>query len=141
MTNAGEQLLNYLLKPPTFLLVEDNESDQFMFTSCLNAFEHNLVLADSGRKAIEIVKQQTFDAIFLDLKLGDISGVNVLKVAEVIQPSTPIIVITGYPDCKEAERIMQSGTLHVIEKPATLPILRSLFKDFKIRVTEIQHKL
>lgn len=131
---AANEIINSLLKAPTFMVVEDNLNDLELFLGCLKFFDVEIVVSTTGFNAIEFARNRIFDAIFLDLKLSDMSGLEVVKSVGTIQPKAPIIIITGYPNSVEAAEVMKIGVMHVIEKPATPEVLRGLFDEFKLRV-------
>lgn len=134
VSEFAENLIAAWTKPPTFLLVEDEINHRDLFLYCLREFECSTVTAMDGREAIGYMKNAKFDMIFMNLKLPTISGVDVMRLAKSLQPSVPIVVITGYsngPDVKEA---LQLGVLSIMEKPIDSTNFRHLFDTFKIRI-------
>lgn len=132
--SSSENLIALLTKPPTFLVVEDDENYRQLFLHCLAEFDCNVIPAVDGKEALGVLKTMKLDLIFLNLKLPGISGVEVMRIAKQLQPKVPIIVITGYfnePDAKEA---MRMGVLSIMEKPIDATNFNSLFDTFKIRV-------
>lgn len=80
--------------------------------------------AGSGKEGIELLETQKPDLLLLDMKLPDISGLEILKISKEISPSTKVIVNTGYVDqfiIDEAERLGRDAFL---QKPFNLLFLK-----------------
>ncbi len=76
--------------------------------------------ADTGKDGIDMVAKVMPDVILIDMKLPDMSGLNVVKACKATSPATKIIVNTGYVDqnvIDEAERIGRDAFL---QKPFNL---------------------
>lgn len=76
--------------------------------------------ADSGKDGIKLIKEFQPDVLILDIKLPDISGLDVLKICKSSSPATKVIVVTGYVDqgiIDEAERLGRDAFL---QKPFDL---------------------
>lgn len=133
-SSISENWIAFLTKPPTFLVVEDDDNYRELFLHCLSEFDCHVVAAQDGKQALGILKTMKLDLIFMNLKLPGISGIEVMRFAKQLHPKVPIIVITGYfnePDAKEA---LQMGVVSVMEKPIDAASFMGLFDTFKIRV-------
>ncbi len=71
--------------------------------------------ASSGEEAIEIMGRDSFDAVFLDMNLGDMLGTTVAAVARKLQPEASIIFATAYSDY--AVKAFEMGAVDYILKP------------------------
>lgn len=76
-------------------------------------------IADSGKKAISLLKNRSFDLVITDMKLGDISGLEVLKAAKESKNDTIVIVMTAFGTIENAVEAMKQGAFHYILKPFT----------------------
>ena len=107
------------------LLIVDDESG--IVEEVKSFFEeegYEVQSADTGKDGIEAVSNFKPDILLLDMKLPDMSGLNVLKACKVNSPATKIIVNTGYVDqnvIDEAERI---GRDSFLQKPFNLERLK-----------------
>jgi two-component system, NtrC family, response regulator HydG len=100
------------------ILVADDDVDTCTLLSRFlgkNGFlvEH----AHSGKSALGKVSTQTFDLILSDFRLGDMEGLEMLTEIKKINPSIPVIIITGYSDIKTAVNVIKSGAFDYIAKP------------------------
>ncbi len=80
-----------------------------------NGFETEA--AYSGNKGIAKFKDQHFDVVLCDFRLGDKEGREVLKEIKEINPHTVVIIITGYSDIKIAVDVIKHGAFDYITKP------------------------
>lgn len=74
-------------------------------------------VAHSGSKGIAKVKEQLFDVVLCDFRLGDKEGREVLQEIKSLSPSTIVIIITGYSDIKTAVDVIKQGAFDYITKP------------------------
>lgn len=74
-----------------------------------------VVEADSGEAAVECMGGNRFDALFLDINLGDMSGTTVASAARQLQPGVPVIFATAYSE--HAVRAFELGACDYILKP------------------------
>jgi len=78
-------------------------------------FEPTLI--QDGREALKRVGEEKFDLILTDLRIGNISGIDVLKTALSKYPDSAIVVISGYGTIEASVKAMQEGAFDFIEKP------------------------
>ncbi len=101
------------------ILVIDDEIDMLesikKILSQRKDFEQTLI--QDGREALEIVRKKEFDIILTDLRIGNISGIDVLKAALSKFPTATTIVISGYGTIEASVKAMQEGAFDFIEKP------------------------
>ncbi len=73
--------------------------------------------ASSGKKGLEAVKENNFDLVLCDFRLGDMDGKEVLQQIKAIHPQLPVVILTGYSDVKMAVEVMRMGAFDYITKP------------------------
>ncbi len=102
------------------LLVEDNEDVGEFAEILLGELGHEVTRVPSGRKAIDAIGKQRFDAVFTDVVMPGMSGLELAEALRAAHPTLPVILTTGYSD-----EIAQSGTggRPVILKPYRLETL------------------
>ncbi len=81
-------------------------------------------IAENGERGLELIKEDNFQVLLLDLMMPGISGMEVLKSALEIKPELLVIVITGYATIENAVLAMKSGAYDFIPKPFTPDQLR-----------------
>jgi two-component system, NtrC family, response regulator HydG len=73
--------------------------------------------AQAGKKGLEKFKENKFDVVLCDFRLGDIDGRKVLEEVKKIDSQAVVIIITGYSDVKMAVEVMRHGAFDYITKP------------------------
>jgi len=122
------------------LVVDD---DPVVQRSCERILRHDydVQLADCGREGLALLLAQSFDLALIDLKLPDISGMDILRQAPDSFPDVPLIIITGYSTIKGAVDAIKLGAFDYVAKPFTPDELeaaiekavrrRRLLKDYR----------
>ena len=82
-----------------------------------------LIAAENGKKAFNLLKEQSFDLVITDMKMPGMTGMDVLKVVKEISPRTLVIVVTAFGTIENAVEAMQSGAFHYLIKPFSLESL------------------
>jgi len=109
------------------LIVDDEEEIVAFMSRFLKRLEIDSVLAISGQEALEKYNQDKFDCVFLDVHLGDISGIEVLKKIKEINPNEKVVIITGSMGFDNHQKVLEYGAIDYIQKPIDL-------SDFKKKV-------
>ncbi len=73
--------------------------------------------AKSGEEAIDLLFNHPFDLVVTDLRLGGISGIEVLKRAKELFPDTEVVVMTAYGTIEGAVEAIKSGAYDYLTKP------------------------
>ncbi|MGC8719208.1 MAG: sigma-54-dependent transcriptional regulator [Thermodesulforhabdaceae bacterium] len=87
---------------------------------------HEVILADNGRLALKLLETESFDVVVTDLKMEDVSGIDVLKRVKEVSPTTEVIVVTGYASVETAVEAMKMGAFYYLSKPIQINDLRTL---------------
>lgn len=80
------------------LIVDDEEIFLVATQRELEAAGHDVKIALSGKKAIEIAKSGKFDIVYTDLVMPEMNGVELCKEIKKISPKTEVILISGHPN-------------------------------------------
>jgi DNA-binding NtrC family response regulator len=76
-----------------------------------------VVEADSGEKAIQLLEQFAFDVVITDLRMPGADGMEVLRTASLKHPHVPVIMITAYGSVGQAVEAIKAGAFAYIEMP------------------------
>ncbi|RJR43482.1 MAG: response regulator [Desulfobacteraceae bacterium] len=101
------------------LVVEDSPGSGSGLETLLTSRGYGVDLVDSGKKALEEIDRKDFDLLITDLRLPDIKGTEVIRIAKKKRPRTAVIVMTGHPNISTAVEAMKSGAADFLEKPFT----------------------
>ncbi len=90
---------------------------------------YRLTLAESGRKATEIFDKSSFDLVISDIKMPDMSGVEVLRHIKETDPSVPVIMVTAYASAETAVEALRLGAYDYLTKPFKLEELKANIRN------------
>jgi len=102
------------------LIVDDDSAICQLLCHRLAAEAFYCVAATSGEQALEEVRKQSFGVVLLDMILPGISGLEVLRNLDSIQPEACTLVISGYEQLTTAVEAMKLGARDFISKPFDL---------------------
>ncbi|MSR77274.1 MAG: response regulator [Candidatus Omnitrophica bacterium] len=107
----------------TLLIVDDEIGITDEVKSFFEEEGYQVFTADTAKEGIQIVSQVRPDVLLLDMKLPDMSGLNVLQIAKAISPATKVIVNTGYVDQAIIDEAAKMGRDVFLQKPFDLMVL------------------
>jgi DNA-binding NtrC family response regulator len=99
-------------------LVIDDEQIVLESVSALltdEGFEVDMSL--DGRQGLDWAIERSYDVVLTDIRMPDIGGMKVLRDVKRINPTLPVIMITGYASVESAVQAMKLGAAEYIEKP------------------------
>ncbi len=110
------------------LVVDDERSMREMLGILLRRDGHDLTIVESGTEAIELLRRQPFDLVVSDVKMPDVSGVEVIRTAREVNPGIIAILITAYGSRELIAEVGELGVDDYVEKPFNVEVLK-----FRIR--------
>jgi len=119
------------------LLIDDDAKLQKSLRLALETLGHKVTEARDGRQAIDLLGHHLFDAAFLDLRLGQEQGLELLPTLLGLAPGLDIIVITAYATVETAVEAMRRGAFDYLPKPFTPSQLR-LILERVVRIRRLQ---
>jgi len=102
------------------LVVDDEEALRTVLSTELEGEGYQVSTAGDGEEAIKILGSQQFHLILLDIKMPNVDGFEVLKFVKQKQPSTKVIMLTGFADLKNAIESKKLGAEDFVSKPYDL---------------------
>ena len=109
------------MKPThTVLLVDDDDAFRGVLAGELRRMGFDVTSVPSGADAIRIVSEWEPDIVLLDLRLADMSGLDVLRSIRERCPSTDVIMLTGHGTIDTAIESIRMGAFDYIAKPCPL---------------------
>jgi len=103
-------------KKPTVLIVDDERSTRAGLERALQG-RYEVLLAEDGQKAIQLLESQRVDVLVTDLKMPGIDGMALLRRAKSLSTPPLCIMITAYGAIESAVEAMQAGAYHYLTKP------------------------
>jgi len=102
---------------PNILVVDDKDSMRNMLSESLAEEGYQVDSAPDGQRALELVRNKSYDLVLTDLKMPDIDGLEVLSGVKEIDNDTSVIVMTAYGTIEDAVAAMKKGAYDFITKP------------------------
>ncbi|MGK0441738.1 MAG: two-component system response regulator RegA [Pseudohongiellaceae bacterium] len=113
----------------SILIVDDEVQFSHILTRSLSQYGFECQTAHDGQQALEKLKQQRFDALLLDLKLGNDSGLRLLPQLLTLQTDLHIVVLTAYASINTAVEAIKLGACDYLCKPCgSAEIIQALNK-------------
>ncbi len=112
-------------KPKGTLLIVDDEEGPRQSLRIVFKDDYNILLADNGNKAIELMKQHSVDAAVLDIRMSGMSGVELLGKLKEITPTVEVIMLTAYETIETARQALQLGACDYLTKPFDISTMRA----------------
>ena len=110
--------------PAKLLIIDDENGILEEVKSFFEEEGFQVFIADNGEEGIRLLKREKPDVALVDMKLPDMSGLLVLKIAKESSPLTKIIVNTGYVDQAIIDQAEELGRDVFLQKPFDLVCLK-----------------
>lgn len=107
------------------LVVDDEVFVRELLFEFLSKEDYEVVLADCGEKAVELIKSEPTEVALIDLKMPGMDGIETLKKIKEVCPSTLSIIMTGYPAIESSIEALRCGACDYVIKPFKLNELKS----------------
>ncbi len=101
------------------LMVEDDEFSREGFTRFLTLKGHRVVEASNGEQAVTAASRETFDIVFLDVKMPKLDGISACQLIHTTQPDAKILLMTGYRVDDDMQRRVEGKVTGWLQKPVT----------------------
>ena len=111
------------------LVVDDEESMRQLLEIALGKDGHRITLADSGKAATKLIDENSFDLVISDIKMPDMSGVEVLRHVKETEPGTPVIMVTAYASAETAVEALRLGAYDYLTKPFKVDELKANIRN------------
>jgi two-component system response regulator PilR (NtrC family) len=104
-------------KLPHILVVDDELSMREFLELMLSKQGYEVSCAENGLTANHMLEDNFYDLLLCDIRLGDISGLDVLRKAKSVNPDTIVIMISAYATAENAVEAMNDGAYDYLPKP------------------------
>ncbi len=106
------------------LIVDDEVAVLHFFERALHSQNYAVTTFSSGTEALDLIATHEFDLALLDLRLKDVSGLEVLERLRQRWPATPVILITAHASLETAIQALRQGAHDYLLKPCSVEDLR-----------------
>lgn len=110
------------------LIVDDEEDLTLGYSKCLAKVGYDVKTAHSGEEALEMLKEEIYDLVFLDIRLPKMDGMEVLERALEIDPDLIVVIMTAHGSVESAVEAMRKGAHNYLTKGFSHEELRMVAK-------------
>ena len=115
------------------LVVEDNIVNQTFLSTMLKRRRYDVTVASDGPSALDILGQESFDLVLMDIQLPGMDGTEVtarIRGGEALNPEVPIIALTAHAMKGDSETFLAAGMDGYLPKPVDMQALVRIIQDF-----------
>lgn len=111
------------------LVVDDTKNIRTMLGIYLKLNGFEVLMATNGNEALSIIDTEPVDLIFLDIKMPEISGTEVLKRIRAKGITAPVVIMTAFATVKNAVDCTKLGALAYLQKPFTTDKVKAILDE------------
>jgi len=111
------------------LLTDDEPAILKTLSAAIEDMGHRVTTAANGKEALTLIRKQPCDIVIADIKLPDISGLEILEMAKELNPETAVIMITGHASLETAVNSINEGAYAYVLKPVDMNELETIIKN------------
>lgn len=128
------------------LIVDDEEHIRLAFKDVLltDGKNYDIDLAAGGEQAIVKMKESemAYDIVLTDVRMGKVSGMDLMKWIKSNHPQTDVVIITAHGDIEKSVEAMQEGASNYVPKPVESHRLRTIVRDIcRRRRLELENRV
>jgi two-component system cell cycle sensor histidine kinase/response regulator CckA len=114
--------------PRRILLIDDEPAVRLVTGRMLSELGHQVVTADSGRRGIELLRQEpeTIDLVILDLTMPEQTGEHTLEALRVVRNDIPVLITSGFQAEDASNLLRMPNVVGFLDKPHTMTSLEML---------------
>jgi two-component system response regulator PilR (NtrC family) len=116
-------------RQPRILVVDDERSMRELLAIVLGREGYEVRLAENGRSAIAVLEREPIDILISDIKMPDMSGVDVLRAAKRVDKDILGIMITAFASTETAVEAMRLGACDYLSKPFDIDVLKMKVRE------------
>ena len=109
------------------LIVDDEVGQCNNMNELLTLRDYDVTIATGGEKALELIKENFYPVILLDIKMPDVDGETVLKEIVKLHPASKVVMVSGYNEDDSREKFLALGAREYIVKPVEFDKLFEMF--------------
>lgn len=111
------------------LVIDDTKNIRILLKECLECEGYDVTTAAGGAQALGYLSHSRFDLIFLDVRMPEISGTEVLRQMRQMGVNAPVVMITAFGTVKNAVECTQLGAVAYLQKPFTENKIRQVLDE------------
>ncbi len=106
------------------LIVDDDLAHRSMLKIIIKGWGYDVAEADDGEVAVEMVRNQSYDSILMDIRMVKMDGITALELIKEYNPSIPILIMTAFSSVDTAVKALKIGAYDYLTKPLDFDVLK-----------------
>ena len=111
---------NHSSETPRILIVDDDPGQRSLLNSFLRSQGFETATADSGERALEMLRAGKYVMMISDVRMPGLSGLETLRRARQEHATLPVLLVTAFTDIRDAVAAMRDGAVNYLPKPIDL---------------------
>lgn len=138
-----KQIPDSVLEGLKVAVAEDNKANQLVIRQILSRWKINVVLLNNGREAVDYLKTETPDIVFMDLQMPEVSGFDAIEMIRdpesgILNHNVPVLALTADVFPETRQRIYDTGMNDYLLKPINIDELKEkLIRYAVLKETEV----
>jgi class 3 adenylate cyclase len=114
-------------KTGSLLIVDDNETNRDLLSRQLEQQGHTVLVANNGKQALNVIREESFDLVLLDIVMPEMNGFQVLEQLKADESlrHIPVIMISSLDEIESVVRCIEMGADDYLQKPFNPVLLRA----------------
>jgi len=125
---------------PRILIVDDELSMRQFLTHLFQRDGHAIRVAENGRRAMAMLREQPADVIISDVKMPDMGGIELLRAARELHPEIEVIIMTAFANEQTAHEAFLLGAFDFVHKPFDNDLLKEKVARALQKITIVKEK-
>src|SRR6266567_6769273 len=122
------------------LIVDDELGMRQFLTHLLQREGHNVRVAENGREGMDRLREQKADLILSDVRMPDMSGIELLRSARELLPEVEVIMMTAFANVDTAREAFLLGAYDFVQKPFDNELLKETVARALVKISLIKEK-
>lgn len=111
------------------LVIDDTKGIRLLLTECLELYGYKVFPVSSGQEALDVLNKESIDLAFIDIRMPEISGTEVLRRIREQGLNMPVVIMTAFATVKNAIDCTRLGAVAYLQKPFTAEKVKSVLKE------------
>ncbi|HYN86674.1 MAG TPA: sigma-54 dependent transcriptional regulator [Pyrinomonadaceae bacterium] len=110
------------------LIVDDEQGMRQLLSLVFGREGHAVRAAESGRRAVEMLREQPADLVVSDVKMPDLTGIEMLRAVREFLPDVPVVMMTAFATVETAREAFKLGADDFIQKPFDVEEMKEIVR-------------
>lgn len=124
----------------SLLIVDDELGMRQFLTHLFQRDGHDVRVAESGRKAMTMLREEPADLIISDVKMPDMGGIELLRAARELLPQVEVVLMTAFANVETARQAFLLGAYDFVQKPFDNDLLKEVVARALEKISLVKEK-